>query len=131
MYRDEINKDTLKVGDVVGVRVPTQIGWGYFRYPKTFDTAITRITPARNKFVTEKFGDMSKNDPFYKITPENDWQTTVALCAQDIIVRLRKLDKIRSSDGLNSLSDVTIVKLSKMLEECVKEMESDLEKGSG
>lgn len=131
MYPDEINKDNLKVGDVVGVRYPTQIGWGYFRYPKTFATVITRITPARNKFVTEKFGGMRKSDPIYKITSENNWQTTVALHAQDITEHLRKLDKIRSYDGLNRLSDTAIVNLSKLLAECVEEMETDLEKGSG
>lgn len=131
MYRDEINKDTLKVGDVVGVRLSTRIGWGYFRYPKTFSTVITRITPARSKFVTKKFGDMSKSDPLFKITTENNWQTTVALCAQDIIGHLQKLDRVRDCDGMNRLSDTAIVKLSNMLARCVEEMESDLEEGSG
>lgn len=32
---DSIDKNTLKPGDVVGIRVKTQIGWGFFRYPKT------------------------------------------------------------------------------------------------
>ena len=37
---DIIDRTTLKPRDVVGVRVKTQIGWGFFRYPKT----ITRET---------------------------------------------------------------------------------------
>lgn len=34
MYKDTINKDTLKPGDVVGIKRATQIGWTCFRYPK-------------------------------------------------------------------------------------------------
>lgn len=46
-----IDKSTLKPGDVVGIRMKTQIGWGFFRYPKTIPLTIERITPARTKFV--------------------------------------------------------------------------------
>lgn len=45
MY-DVIDKSTLKPGDVVGVRMKTQIGWGFFRYPKTIPLTIERITPS-------------------------------------------------------------------------------------
>lgn len=35
---DTINKDTLKPGDMVGIKVPTRIGWGFFfSIPQTFD----------------------------------------------------------------------------------------------
>lgn len=42
MY-DVIDKSTLKPGDVVGVRMKTQIGWGFFRYPKTIPLTIERL----------------------------------------------------------------------------------------
>lgn len=44
---DVIDKSTLKPGDVVGIRMKTQIRWGFFRYPKTIPLTIERITPAR------------------------------------------------------------------------------------
>ena len=42
---DSIDKNTLKPGDVVGIKVKTQIGWGFFRYPKTIPLTIERHLP--------------------------------------------------------------------------------------
>lgn len=57
---DSIDKNTLKPGDVVGIRVKTQIGWGFFRYPKTIPLTIERITPARTKFVMTNGSEFAK-----------------------------------------------------------------------
>lgn len=42
---DSIDKNTLKPGDVVGIKVKTQIGWGFFRYPKTIPLTMSVSLP--------------------------------------------------------------------------------------
>jgi hypothetical protein len=63
----EIDKDTLKVGDVVGVS--RKIGIGYmssFRHRRIIPATITRITPKRTKITTDKFGDHDRREKFYE-----------------------------------------------------------------
>ena len=79
-----IDKSALKPGDVVGVRLKTKIGWGFFRYPKTIPVTIKRITPARTKFVTTDGREFGKHDSFYHITSETNRHTHVAICAERI-----------------------------------------------
>ena len=63
----EIDKDKLKVGDVVGVRRSVQAGWGCnFRHALIIPAKIIRITPKRTKFVTDKFGDHDRHEIFYE-----------------------------------------------------------------
>ena len=63
----EIDKDTLKVGDVVGVMRTVQAGWRCsFRHSLITQAKIIRITPKRTKFVTDKFGDHDKYETFYE-----------------------------------------------------------------
>lgn len=63
----EIDKDTLKVGDVVGVA--REVGAGYissFRHDRIIPATITRITPKRTKITTDKFGDHDRHEKFYE-----------------------------------------------------------------
>lgn len=63
----EIDKDTLKVGDVVGVA--REVGIGYmssFRHDRIIPATITRITPKRTKITTDKFGDHNRHGKFYE-----------------------------------------------------------------
>ena len=63
----EIDKDTLKVGDVVGIKKTVQAGWRCnFRHSLITPAKIIRITPKRTKFVTDKFGDHDKYETFYE-----------------------------------------------------------------
>lgn len=62
----KIDKDTLKVGDVVGVA--RKIGTGYgsiFRHCRIIPAVITRITLKRTKVETDQFGAHGKNEIFY------------------------------------------------------------------
>ena len=63
----EIDKDTLKVGDVVGVARPVRTGWYYneFRHMRVYPAIITRIIPERMKIETNLFGVHDKNEIFY------------------------------------------------------------------
>ena len=63
----KIDKDTLKVGDVVGVARKVSCGWGSsFRHQLITPAQITRITPKRTKFFTDKFGEHDKREVFYE-----------------------------------------------------------------
>lgn len=123
MY-DIIDKSTLKPGDVVGIRLKTQIGWGFFRYPKTIPVTIQRITPARTKFVTTDGRVFGKHDPFYQITPETNQQTRVAVCAEKIYRSLSKLEELRRSGKLYHKDDDFIEKTSALLEQICEEVQT-------
>ena len=63
----KIDKDALKVGDVVGVA--REVGAGYissFRHDRIITATITRITPKRTKITTDKFGDHDRHEKFYE-----------------------------------------------------------------
>ena len=63
----EIDKDTLKVGDVVGIARPVRTGYySQFRHLKIYQATITRITPKRTKITTDKFGDYDRHEKFYE-----------------------------------------------------------------
>lgn len=66
-----INKDDLKVGDVVGVAREVRYGWGIsFRHVMVYPAKIIRITPKRTKIETDKFGEHDKYETFYKYDSE-------------------------------------------------------------
>lgn len=63
----KIEKDTLKVGDVVGIARPVSTGYySQFRHLKIYQATITRITPKRTKITTDKFGDHDRHEKFYE-----------------------------------------------------------------
>ena len=62
-----INKDDLKVGDVVGIARKVGCGWKTsFRHVMVYPAKIVRITPKRTKIETDKFGEHDKYETFYK-----------------------------------------------------------------
>lgn len=63
----KIDKDALKVGDVVGVAREVSCGWkSSFRHQLITPAKITRITPKRTKIETDKFGDHDRYETFYE-----------------------------------------------------------------
>lgn len=122
MYRDCINKDTLKPGDVVCIRKATQIGWAYFRYPKTISMTIERITPARTKFVMTNGCEYDKNEPFYPLTEEAGRQTQIANCAVKISKCFSELENLRRDGKLYNQNDDFIVMAADLLEQICKEV---------
>ena len=81
----EIDKDTLKVGDWVGIAREVSYGWGLsFRHKLIFPAQITRITPKRTKFFTDKFGEHDKREVFYECDSEAARETFLAKTFRDI-----------------------------------------------
>lgn len=122
MMPDVIDKNILKPGDVVGVRVKTQIGWGFFRYPKTIPLTIERITPARTKFVMTNGSGFGRHDYFYPITAETSNQTHVAECAEKIHTALMTLDRLQRDGKLFKQDDDFIVKTAERLQRILDEV---------
>lgn len=122
MMPDVIDKNILKPGDVIGVRVKTQIGWGFFRYPKTIPLTIERITPARTKFVMTNGSWFGRHDYFYPITAETSNQTYVAECAEKIHTALMTLDRLQRDGKLFKQDDDFIVKTAERLQRILDEV---------
>lgn len=123
MCSREINKDTLKPGDVVGIKKCTQIGWSYFRYPTTIPFKIKRITPARTKFIMTNGAEFSKNEPFYLISAEAQNETYIAECAKKISRYLSEIDSLQRDGKLYTQDDDFIVKTSELLEQICKSVQ--------
>ncbi len=119
---DTINKDTLKPGDMVGIKVPTRIGWGFFRYPKLLIMTIKRITPARTKFIMTNGAEFNKHEPFYPITEEAQRKSNVAICAETISACLNKLDNLQRNGKLFSVDDIIIEHAADLLSKICDEV---------
>ena len=62
----EIDKDTLKVGDIVGVARDVSCGWGSsFRHRRIYPVEIVKVTPKRTKIVSLQFGEHDKEEVFF------------------------------------------------------------------
>lgn len=115
MKSDYIDKDTLRPGDKVGIKIPTRLGWGYFRYQKLHVMTIERITPARTKFVMKNGAEFGKDEPFYPITEEAQNESYVTECAENISRCLGTLEQLRRDGKFYTLDDEFIVTTSELL----------------
>lgn len=102
----EIDKDTLKVGDWVGVTRKVSYGWGLsFRHELIFPAKITRITPKRTKFFTDKFGEHDKREVFYECDSEAARETFLAKTFRDIQDGIFELTESKRKDRIGKISD--------------------------
>ncbi len=121
---DAIQKDTLKPGDVVGIRVRAQIGWGFFRYLKTIPYTIERITPSRRKYVMTNGSEFGWRDYFYPITGETIHETNVAEHAEMLTRALSTLYEQQRNGALYKKDDDFIVRAAKQLKQIADEATS-------
>lgn len=102
----EIDKDTLKVGDWVGIAREVSYGWGLsFRHKLIFPAQITRITPKRTKFFTDKFGEHDKREVFYECDSEAARETFPAKTFRDIQDGIFELTESKRKDRIGKISD--------------------------
>lgn len=101
----EIDKDTLKVGDVIGVRRTVQTGWGCdFRHNLITPAKIIRITPKRTRFVTDKFGDHDRYETFYECNSNAEKENELAEKFVQFKESLFDIEMFRKG-GLTRISD--------------------------
>lgn len=108
-----INKDDLKVGDVVGVAREVRCGWATsFRHVMVYPTKIIRITPKRTKIETDKFGEHDKYETFYKYDSETIKESEMAKKFKEIRDGVYTIEDFKSSRGLRIIKDEDLDALS-------------------
>lgn len=108
-----INKDDLKVGDVIGVAREVQCGWGTsFRHVFVYPAKIIRITPKRTKIETDKFGEHDKHEVFYKYDSEAIKESEMAKKFKEINDGVYIIENFELRRGLRVIKDEDLDTLS-------------------
>ena len=102
----EIDKDTLKVGDLVGIAREVSFGWGLsFRHKMIYPAQITRITPKRTKFFTDKFGEHDKREIFYECDVDAGSENYLAKSFKCLSDGIYELSELKRKDCIGRISD--------------------------
>lgn len=102
----EIDKDTLKVGDTVGIAREVSAGWrSSFRHDLITPAKIVRITPKRTKFVTDKFGEHDRREPFYEYNLDAIREDLLAKKFRSFQDGVYELKEFERKVGLREISD--------------------------
>lgn len=125
----EIDKDTLKVGDWVGIAREVSYGWGSsFRHELIFPAQITRITPKRTKFFTDKFGEHDKREVFYECDSEAEKETFLAKAFCAIKNGIFELTELKRNDRIGRISDEDLPEVAEHMNSIMEIMEKYKEK---
>ena len=125
----EIDKDTLKVGDWVGIAREVSYGWGSsFRHELIFPAQITRITPKRTKFFTDKFGEHDKREVFYECDSEAEKETFLAKAFCSIKNGIFELIELKRNDRIGRISDEDLPEVAEHMNSIMEIMEKYKEK---
>lgn len=117
----EIDRDSLKVGDVVGVAREVNYGRGLsFRHKLIFPAQITRITPKRTKFFTDKFGEHDKREVFYECDSEAEKETFLAKAFCSIKNGIFELTELKRNDRIGRISDEDLPEVAEHMEAMMK-----------
>lgn len=107
-----INKDDLKVGDVVGVVRGIRCGWEIsFRHVMVYPAKIIRITPKRTKIETD-IGEYDKHEVFYKYDSEAIKESEMAKKFKEIKDGVYVIEDFKSRRGLRVIKDEDLDTLS-------------------
>lgn len=116
-----INKDDLKVGDVVGVARGVWCGWeASFRHVMVYPAKIIRITPKRTKIETDKFGEHDKHEVFYKYDSDAIKESEMAKKFNEIRDGVYAIEDFKSSRGLRVIKDEDLDALSEHINAVVE-----------
>lgn len=120
----EIDRDSLKVGDVVGVARKVQYGWHLsFRHDKIIPTKIVKITPKRTKIVSDKFGEHDKREVFYALDRNAAQETILAEAFEIFLNGIYEVEKLSRNVLFRTISDEDILEASKHMKTIMEIME--------
>ena len=129
----KIDKDTLKVGDVVGIA--RKIGTGYgsifrhsFRHQLITPAKITRITPKRTKFFTDKFGEHDKNEIFYECDENSEKENELAIMFEQFRDGRYAFEDFNRKYGLDSIGDEDLMEAADHMKAITKILQKYKEK---
>jgi hypothetical protein len=109
----EIDRDSLKVGDVVGVARLYRYGFGLpYRHRKIIPTKIIKITPKRTKIVSDKFGEHDKYEKFYELNEDAAQETILAEAFETFADGIFKFGNLQRNDRLIRISDEDVLEVS-------------------
>ena len=125
----EIDKDTLKVDDIVGVARDVSYGWSSsFRHQLITPAKITRITPKRTKFFTDKFGEHDKREVFYECDSEAEKETFLAKAFCAIKNGIFELTELKRKGRISAISDEDLPEVADHMKAMMKILEKYKEK---
>lgn len=102
----KIDKDTLKVGDFVGIARKVSYGWkSSFRHQLITPAQITRITPKRTKLFTDKFGEHDKGEIFYEPDSNALKENHLAMLFDGFQRGVYELNEFKRKEGIGIISD--------------------------
>lgn len=117
----EINRDDLKVGDIVGIAREVRCGWGTsFRHRCIYPAKIVKITPKRTKIETDMFGEHDKYERFYECDDNAKKETELAEKFVKIRDAIYKLDQFRNVPGLRHLGDDDVLEMADYAEKIME-----------
>lgn len=120
----KIDKDTLKVGDVVGIARKVSYGWkSSFRHQLITPAQITRITPKRTKFFTDKFGEHDKKEIFYECDGDAENENYLARSFKCLSDGIYELNELKRLEQIGSISDEDLLKVAEHMEAMMKILE--------
>lgn len=122
---NRLNRENIKVGDIVGVPFPVTIGWTRFRYQKIVPMTVARITPARTKIVMTNGREIDRKEPLYEIDKEAKHLSHIAECAGNISNKLYQLGEMKRDDSLFRKSDTQIENVSFLLDKIMEVLADD------
>lgn len=115
-----INKDDLKVGDVVGIAREVRCGWGMsFRHVMVYPAKIVRITPKRTKIETD-IGEYDKHEVFYKYDSDAIEESKMAEKFRLIQKGVYDIENFKSKCGLRVIKDEDLDVLSEHINAVVE-----------
>ncbi len=125
----EIDRDSLKVGDVVGVARKVEYGWcSSFRHSRIIPAKIIKITPKRTKIVSDKFGEHDKREVFYELNEDAAQETILAEAFKTLKDGTYELGELRRNYRLGVISDEDVLEVAKHIKTIMEIMEKYEEK---
>lgn len=125
----EINKDTLKVGDIVCVARDVSCGWSSsFRHQRIYSAKVTRITPKRTKFFTDKFGEHDKRETFYEPDSNAVKENHLAMLFDGFQRGVYELNEFKRKEGLGIISDSDLLIVAEHMKAITEILEKHKEK---
>lgn len=120
----EIDRDFLKVGDVVGVAREVQCGWrSSFQHRRIYPVEIVKVTPKRTKIVSLQFGEHDKKEVFYELNDDTMQENTLAEAFEAFKDGIYELGELRRNGSIQSISDEDVLEASKHMKAIMEIMD--------
>ena len=120
----EIDRDSLKVGDVVGVAREVPCGWSSkFRHRLIYAAKIIKITPKKTKIVSDEFGEHDKRELFYELNENAMLENGLAEAFKTLEDGIYELEELKRNDRIRAISDEDVLEASKYMKAIMEILE--------